>query len=107
MISWVDPTVICTVTAKSSSSSSWKTRLNAIGTSQRANQIDRNADAKFPNKDEASYIVVGVVPILMPSDENLMILGARGRVGTEHPKDPITPIDGMYVLYAVYVVFYR
>lgn len=36
-----------------------------------------------------------------------MILGARGRVGTEPPKDPISPVDGTYVLYAVDVVFYR
>ena len=43
----------------------------------------------------------------MPSDEDLMILGARGRVGTESPKDAVSPVDGTYVLYAVDVVFYR
>lgn len=86
-----DRTLPITVTAKCPLSTSWKTWMNAIGSSQRPILLNSDAEARDPGPQETRYIVVGVVPVLTPSDEDLATLGARGREGTERPKRTLSP----------------
>ncbi|PYI11977.1 hypothetical protein BO78DRAFT_382006 [Aspergillus sclerotiicarbonarius CBS 121057] len=70
------------VTASSPSSTSWTARLEEVGSDKAPTNFSRPEEQGNPGYGQARYVVVGVVPFSLPSDQELGATKSRHGVGT-------------------------
>lgn len=80
------------VTAKKPSSITWRNRLDVIGTNACPAAFHNDAESKPANveRNEADYVVVGVIPLTSANNEELQKT-QRGAVGASLPMYVVRP----------------
>lgn len=80
------------ITAYNPSSTSWRVRLDVVGTNKIPNTFLSDTEQVAPGYQKRQYLVVGIIPANLPSESEVRSVKHRGSTGIWVPDNVIRPL---------------